>query len=103
MGDPINGKKLFMKMCASCHTTTKDGKHKIGPNLHGIIGKTSGTVPGFSFTESMKKKAVVWDEKALNDYLEFPKKFVPGTKKAFDGVKKAEDRKDLIAFLTTLK
>lgn len=44
MGDPINGKKLFMKLCASCHTTEKDGKHKIGPNLHGIIGKTSGSI-----------------------------------------------------------
>ncbi|GAB1865914.1 Cytochrome c [Camponotus japonicus] len=103
MSDPINGKKLFMKMCASCHTTEKGGKHKIGPNLHGIIGKTSGTVPGFNFTETMKEKAVVWDEKSLNDYLEFSKKFVPGTKKAFHDIKKAEDRRDLIAFLATLK
>lgn len=51
----------------------------------------------------MKDKAVVWDEKTLNDYLEFPKKFVPGTKMAFYGLKKAEDRSDLIAFLATLK
>lgn len=43
MGDVINGKKLFMKLCASCHTTEKGGKHKIGPNLHGIMGKTSGS------------------------------------------------------------
>jgi len=51
----------------------------------------------------MKEKAVVWDEKSLNDYLEFSKKFVPGTKKAFHDIKKAEDRRDLIAFLATLK
>lgn len=44
MGDPVNGKKLFMKLCAACHTTEKGGKHKIGPNLHGIIGRTSGSM-----------------------------------------------------------
>jgi len=50
----------------------------------------------------MKEKAIVWDEKTLNAYLEFPNKFIPGTK-MFYGVKKAEDRRDLIAFLATLK
>ncbi|XP_011862362.1 PREDICTED: cytochrome c-like [Vollenhovia emeryi] len=103
MGDVTNGKKLFMKLCVSCHTTEKDGKHKIGPNLHGIMGKTCGTIPGFNFTETMKEKAIIWDEKTLNDYLEFPHKFLPGTTMAFYGVKKAKDRRDLIAFLTTLK
>jgi len=43
MSDAVNGKKLFMKLCASCHTTEKGGKHKIGPNLHGIMGKTCGS------------------------------------------------------------
>jgi len=51
----------------------------------------------------MKEKAIVWNEKTLNDYLEVPKKFVPGTSMAFSGVKKTEDRNDLIAFLATLK
>lgn len=44
MGDSVDGKKLFMKMCASCHTTEKGGKHKRGPNLHGIIGRTCGSM-----------------------------------------------------------
>lgn len=43
MGDATNGKKLFMKMCITCHTVEKDGKHKMGPNLHGIMGKTCGS------------------------------------------------------------
>ncbi|XP_025990031.1 cytochrome c [Solenopsis invicta] len=103
MGDVVNGKKLYMKLCASCHTTEKGGKHKIGPNLHGIMGKISGTNPGFNFSETIKEKAIIWDEKTLNDYLEFPKKFIPGTTMVFYGVKKAEDRKDLIAFLASLK
>ncbi|KYM85198.1 Cytochrome c-1, partial [Atta colombica] len=103
MGNAVNGKKLFMKMCISCHTTEKGEKHKIGPNLYGIMGKTCGTISGFKSTEAMKEKAIVWNEKTLNDYLEVPKKFVPGTSMAFSGVKKTEDRNDLIAFLATLK
>lgn len=60
-------------------------------------------VPGYKFSGSMKEKAIVWDEKTLNDYLEFPKKFIPGTKMVFPGIKRAEDRRDLIAFLATMK
>ena len=60
-------------------------------------------ISGFNYTEPMKKKGVVWDEKNLNEYLEFPRQFIPGTKMAFSGIKKAEDRKDIIAFLLTLK
>lgn len=51
----------------------------------------------------MKEKAVVWNEKTLHDYLERPKKFIPGTKMAFLGLKKAEDRSDIIAYLSTFK
>ncbi|XP_011695953.1 PREDICTED: cytochrome c, testis-specific-like [Wasmannia auropunctata] len=103
MGDAINGKKLFMKLCAKCHTTEKGGKHMIGPNLHGIVGKTSGTISGYKSSPAMKEKAVVWDEKALSDYLAWPKKFIPGSSMVFIGVKKDEERKDLFAFLATLK
>ncbi|KAG5307767.1 CYC1 protein, partial [Pseudoatta argentina] len=99
MGNAVNGKKLFMKLCISCHTTGKGEKHKIGPNLFGIVGKTCGTI----ITRKLKQKAIVWNEEILNDYLEDSKKFIPGTSMAFYGVKKTEDRKDLIAFLNTLK
>ncbi|XP_003700684.1 cytochrome c [Megachile rotundata] len=103
MGDAENGKSLFMKMCAMCHTSNKDGKHRVGPNLFGIVGKKCGTSPGFTYTDSMKNKGIVWDEKNLNEYLEFPKQFIPGTRMVFTGIKKPKDRQDLIAYLTTLK
>ncbi|XP_020283418.1 cytochrome c-like [Pseudomyrmex gracilis] len=102
VGDSVNGKKLFIKMCAACHTTEKNAKHKAGPNLHGIVGKICGTVRGFNFSKGMKEKNVIWNEKTLNDYMEFPREFIPGTTKMFS-VKKAEDRRDLIAYLATLK
>ncbi|XP_076762872.1 cytochrome c, testis-specific [Xylocopa sonorina] len=103
MGNAENGKALFKKMCAICHTTGKDGKHRIGPNLFGIFGRTCGTAVGFNYTEQMRKKGVVWDEKTLNEYLEYPKQFIPGTRMMFNGIKKAEERRDIIAYLATLK
>lgn len=60
-------------------------------------------VPGFNFSEHMKEKGIVWNENTLNEYLEVPRKFIPGTRMAFFGIKKTQDRKDLIAFLSSLK
>ncbi|KZC12319.1 PREDICTED: cytochrome c iso-1/iso-2-like [Dufourea novaeangliae] len=103
MGDSANGKNLFVKMCAMCHTITKDGSHKVGPNLYGIVGKTCGTTPGFKYTDSMKSKGITWDEHTLDEYLEYPMKYIPGTRMVFNGIKKPEARKDIIAYLSTLK
>ena len=58
---------------------------------------------GFNYTDAMKSKGVTWDEKTLDEYLEQPKKSVPGTKMVFAGLKKADERKDIISFLATLK
>ncbi|XP_076648282.1 cytochrome c [Halictus rubicundus] len=103
MGDVANGKKLFMRMCSMCHTVNPGGGNKMGPNLYGVTGRPSGTAPGFKFTEAMKNKGITWNEKTLDEYLEYPKQFIPGTRMVFNGIKKAEDRKDIIAYLYTLK
>jgi cytochrome c len=66
--------------------------NKIGPELHGLFGRQSGQVPGFSYTDANKERAVHWDENTLFEYLENPKKYIPGTKMAFGGLKKAKDR-----------
>lgn len=60
-------------------------------------------MPGFLYTEHMKKKACTWDDNNLDVYLENPKKFLPGTRMVFMGIKKSDERTDLIAFLKTLK
>jgi cytochrome c len=67
--------------------------------LHGLFGRQSGQVPGFSYTDANKSKGVVWTDATLFDYLENPKKYIPGTKMAFAGLKKAKDRNDLITYL----
>ncbi|ODQ67919.1 cytochrome c [Nadsonia fulvescens var. elongata DSM 6958] len=98
-GSAKKGATLFKTRCLQCHTTEEGGPNKVGPNLHGMIGRKSGLAEGFSYTDANKKKGVLWTEENLFDYLENPKKYIPGTKMAFGGLKKEKDRNDLITFL----
>ncbi|KLJ06555.1 cytochrome c [Blastomyces silverae] len=98
-GDAAKGAGLFKTRCAQCHTLEEGGANKIGPNLHGLFGRKSGQVEGYSYTDANKQKGVVWDENTLFAYLENPKKYIPGTKMAFGGLKKAKDRNDLITYM----
>lgn len=98
-GSAKKGSMLFKTRCAQCHTIEKGGANKVGPNLHGIIGRTSGTLPGYSYTDANKDKAVNWNEETLFEYLENPKKYIPGTKMAFAGLRKAKDRNNIVAYI----
>jgi len=75
-----------------CGSGTQDGGHKTGPALHGLFGRKSGTAPGYTYTAANQKKGVVWTEETLFEYLENPKKYIPGTKMAFAGFKKEQER-----------
>lgn len=96
-GDVAKGEKLF-KRCAACHSL-EEGKRKVGPSLYGVFGRTSGTLAGFRYSPAMQKAGIVWSEETLDPYLENPRANVKGTKMIFPGLKKPQDRADVIAYL----
>ncbi len=100
-GDAGKGQKTAKK-CAACHTFNSGGANKVGPNLHAIVGKAMAGVDGFSYSNALKAKDGTWGYEELSAFLANPKGFVPGTKMAFAGVKKAQQRADLILYLRGL-
>jgi cytochrome c len=96
------GEKVFKKYCTACHAT-EAGKNKVGPSLAGILGRKAGTVPGFQYSDANKNSGVVWDEEKLETYLADPKKFMPGNKMVFAGIKKEDERKAVVAYLKDAK
>ena len=96
-GEAVAGK------CAQCHNWTKDGANKIGPNLYGIVGANHAHLgDGFAYSAALKEKsAEPWDYAALYQFIEAPAKAIKGTKMAFAGIKKSDERINLIAFLRT--
>lgn len=99
-GDPQVGERVFNK-CQACHVVEQE-QNRVGPHLNGVIGREAGAVEGYSYSPALQKLAdegVVWDQEALSAYLENPREYAPGTKMIFPGLKKEEERQNVIAYL----
>jgi cytochrome c len=97
MGDPVKGAEIF-KRCMVCHSI-KAGENRIGPSLHGVVGRPAGSVPKFSYSSANKKSGIIWTAQEIFTYLKNPQKLVPGTKMSFPGIPNPQERADVIAYL----
>jgi len=102
IGDETRGKDIFRK-CASCHQVGTNAKHRVGPILNGVFGRKAGTADGYTrYSEGLTRAGndgLVWDLEHLDAYLANPKSLVSRTTMNFSGLKDAQDRADLIAYL----
>ena len=96
--DAAAGEQSFKK-CFPCHSIGEGAKNKVGPELNGIDGRHSGTAPDYNYSDAMQKFPGKWDYESLNKFITKPTAYVPGTKMGFAGLKKPEDRADVIAWL----
>jgi len=92
------GRKVFNK-CIACHSVGPGAKNKIGPELTGLIGRTAGSAPGYSYYDGNKQSGITWTEEEFAKYIRDPQGTVKGTKMAFAGLKNDQDIKDVTAFL----
>jgi cytochrome c len=97
---PERGRTLFAA-CAVCHTP---GQGTVtGPDLKGMMGRKAGTVPGFLYSRALKNSKIVWSAETIDAFLENPQALVPGNTMPYPGMPDAAERRELIAFLQTMK
>ena len=95
--DVGRGEELYRK-CQSCHTLEANGRNRAGPRLHGLFGRTAGSVTDYRYSEALKGSGIIWTEQTLDAYLKDSEAFMPGTK-MYGGLSQDQDREDLIAYL----
>ena len=98
--NPEKGAKVFSK-CKACHKIA-DGANGTGPHLYNVVGREIASIAGYGYSGTLAEMGGIWDANALNGFLENPKKYAPGTKMGFAGLKKETDRANLIAYLDSM-
>lgn len=100
--DPAAGEKVTKK-CVACHSFDEGGANKVGPNLWNIVGQSIAEAEGFGYSDALSSKSgETWSYENLDAFLTKPKDWAPGTKMAYAGLKKVDDRAELIAYLRSL-
>ena len=97
-GDAVMGKRQFAP-CSACHTVEAGGPNKVGPNLHGIIGRAAGMRENYVYSLALKASGVVWTDESLRAWIKKPMAFIKGTKMPFGGYPSEEIQNNIIAYL----
>ena len=98
MGNVNDGEKIFKK-CAACHSIIKGGANKIGPALYNVVGRKVGSVDDYKYSKALTEYKKDWTFEELNGYLIKPAKWIKGTKMAFAGLRREQDRASVIKYL----
>ncbi len=98
--DVGKGARVFNK-CKACHKL-EDGANGTGPHLYGVVGREKAAVEGFGYSDALASLEASWTPENLSGFLESPKNYAPGTTMGFSGLRKIEDRANLIAYLATI-
>ena len=97
-----NGRQLS-RICRTCHEVAEGAGHRVGPNLWGVMDAEAGRHPGFRYSRALERSGIVWDEEALDAYLTDPQGVIPGGRMAYPGMPDPADRRDVIAYLASLR
>ena len=98
--DPASGERAFKAKCSTCHTIEQGGGNGTGPNLHAIIGDSHAHDPSFGYSSAMQATASQdWTYESMDAWLENPSSYIRGTSMAFAGLRRDDERADVIAYL----
>lgn len=100
--DPVARGRRAFNQCAICHGMREGEASRVGPNLFGVYGRAAGALDDFAYSAALRDSEVVWDDEALDAFIENPRAFLPGNRMAYVGERDQDKRADLIAFLKTL-
>jgi cytochrome c len=101
-GSEDDGQLAFNNACRTCHTL-REGDNRLGPNLHKVVGRQAGSVPGYGYSSAMKDAGIVWDKATLDRFIANPDQVVSGhNMKPYGGIASAEDRAKIVGYLEAI-
>lgn len=100
--DAAAGRTAFQRRCSACHVV-QPNVNRVGPSLHGVVGRPAAQVAGFNYSQAMRDSGKVWNEESLNAYIANSREYVPGTRMILAPITNAEERANIVAYLAEQK